>query len=266
MSRAALFAAVRPFAPGGSFSPEQVRAGDVFADALGLSRDGGPASGGNGGRYDGTGPTPGTVSVIVGAGGAGGGGAQPAPTPLDHAAFFAGVRKRFGALTQAQVDGFNALIAAMDGWPVSWIAYGLATAWHETGRTMQPIKEMGGVAYFTRMYDINGQRPAKARELGNLTPGDGAKYAGRGYVQLTGKINYARYGLTDAPDDAMKPEVAGAILRSGMANGTFTGKKLSDYLPGDYVGARRIINGTDKDDEIAAYAVSFEAALKEAGR
>lgn len=74
MSRAALFAAVRPFAPGGSFTPEQVRAGDAFADALGLSRDGGPASGGNGGRYDGTGPLPGTVSILVGAGGGSGGG------------------------------------------------------------------------------------------------------------------------------------------------------------------------------------------------
>src|SRR3546814_6075636 len=42
------------------------------------------------------------------------------------------------------------------------------------------------------MYDIRGDRPAKARELGNLTPGDGAKYAGRGYVQLTGKSNYVK--------------------------------------------------------------------------
>ena len=131
---------------------------------------------------------------------------------------------------------------------------------------MQPIKEIGGTAYFTRMYDINGQRPAKARELGNLAPGDGVKYAGRGYVQLTGRTNYARYGLAERPDDAMKPEVAGAILRSGMANGTFTGKKLADYLPGDYVGARRIINGTDRAADIAGYAVGFETALKEAGR
>lgn len=199
-------------------------------------------------------------------------GSQPAK-PFDPAVFFAGVRKHFGALTQSQVDGFNALITAMGGWPVSWVAYGLATSWHETGKTMQPIKEIGGPAYFTRMYDINGDRPAKARELGNLTPGDGAKYAGRGYVQLTGKTNYARYGIADSPDDAMKPEVAAHILRDGMEKGVFTGKAMKDYLPvpflsraPDYVGARRIINGQDKAAQIAAYAVGFEVALKEAGR
>ena len=40
MTRAAMFAAVRPFAPGGSFTPEQVRAGDAFADALALPKEG----------------------------------------------------------------------------------------------------------------------------------------------------------------------------------------------------------------------------------
>ena len=185
---------------------------------------------------------------------------------MDHAAFFTGVRKRFGKLDQSQVEGFNALLTALADWPVTWIAYALATAWHETARTMQPIKERGGEAYFKRMYDIRGDRPAKARELGNITPGDGARYAGRGYVQLTGKANYARYGLAQSPDDAIKPDVAAKILREGMEGGHFTGKSLSDYLPGDYVKARRIINGTDKAEDIAAYAVAFGAALREAGK
>jgi lysozyme len=39
MTRAAMFAAVRPFAPGGRFTPEMVKAGDAFADALGLPRE-----------------------------------------------------------------------------------------------------------------------------------------------------------------------------------------------------------------------------------
>lgn len=176
-------------------------------------------------------------------------------------AFFASVRSRFGGLSQKQVDGFNVLLDAMKAWPVSWVAYGLATAWHETGETMQPILEYGGPAYFKRMYDIEGQRPAKARELGNLTPGDGVRYSGRGYVQLTGKINYARYGLADRPDDAMKPDVAASVMVDGMENGVFTGKALRDYLPGNYVAARRIINGTDKAELIAGYARDFETAL-----
>lgn len=184
---------------------------------------------------------------------------------FDPAPFFAGVRGGFGSLSQAQVDGFTTILSALKGWNRTWVAYALATTWHETGKTMQPIKEIGGAAYFKRMYDIEGERPAKARELGNLAPGDGARYAGRGYVQLTGKANYARYGLADDPDAAMTPDVAAKILRDGMEHGHFTGKKLADYLPGNYSDARRIINGTDKAEAIAAYAKAFEAALVAGG-
>jgi putative chitinase len=228
MDRKALFDFARPAS---GYTPAQVAAGDAFADALGLPK----------------------------------GANDDAPAIMRDLAvpsrFFGEVRKRFGPLTQPQVDGFTALLQAMAPWPVSWVAYGLATAWHETGYTMQPIKEYGGPSYFHRMYDIEGQRPAKARELGNLTPGDGARYAGRGYVQLTGKTNYDRYGLVDRPDDAMKADVAARILVDGMEKGVFTGKKLSDYLPGNYVAARKIINGTDKAEAIAGHARGFEAAL-----
>jgi putative chitinase len=60
------------------------------------------------------------------------------------------------------VNGCNAVLAAMEGCPLSWTAYALATAYHETASTMQPIKEYGGQTYFTRMYDVaeRGLRPA----------------------------------------------------------------------------------------------------------
>lgn len=187
--------------------------------------------------------------------------ASAAPALFDYGKFFARVRDDFGKLTQPQVDGFSIVTAALKGWDVTWVAYALATAWHETAHTMQPIKEYGGDAYFKRMYDIQGARPEKARELGNEKPGDGARYAGRGYVQLTGRTNYRRFGIENTPDDAMKPEVAARIMRDGMEQGAFTGKKLADYLPGDYVNARRIINGRDKAELIAGYARNFEVAL-----
>lgn len=184
---------------------------------------------------------------------------------LDRAAFFADARVEFGSFQPPQVQGIEAILDAVKDWPISWQAYALATSWHETGETMQPIKEKGGAAYFKRMYDIEGARPAKARELGNVNPGDGARYAGRGYVQLTGRTNYQRYRIADTPDDAMKPDVAAHIMRDGMERGIFTGKKLADYLPGDYAGARRIINGQDKAPEIAAYARRWEASLRAGG-
>lgn len=180
-------------------------------------------------------------------------------------AFFTEVRVDHGPLKTGQVEGFNALLTAMDAWPVSWVAYGLATAWHETAATMQPIKEFGGPVYFKKKYDIQGQNPALAKRLGNTQPGDGAKYAGRGYVQLTGRANYARYGIDDTPDDALKADVAAHILVDGMSNGRFTGKKLADYLPGDYANARRIINGLDRAKHIAVIAEGFEQALTAGG-
>jgi hypothetical protein len=191
------------------------------------------------------------------------------------AAFFASVKAANllgSSLDQSEVNGVNAILAACGaaGWGPKWTAYALATADRETGGTMQPIKEWGGPSYFTRMYDVQGRDPARARKMGNTIPGDGVRYCGRGYVQLTWKANYAKagealgYPLVGNPDLAMRPDIAAAIMVRGMAEGWFTGKKLSDYITAtkaDFVNARRIINGTDKAREIAAEAGHYLAAL-----
>lgn len=197
---------------------------------------------------------------------------------MDRKRFFDAVRNAPfpGRLTVEQVDGLGTLLDAMQaaGWPVAWAAYGLATAYHETAATMQPISERGGDAYFRRMYDIAGQRPDLARRNGNIHPGDGVKFRGRGYVQLTWRANYRRAGqklgvdLERRPDMAMDPAIAARVLIEGMAEGWFTGKANRHYLNGpvpDYVGARRIINGTDKANLIAGHARAFERALDLAG-
>lgn len=206
---------------------------------------------------------------------------QGMPTKLARPdLFFAHVRAAHGKLTEEQVAGFNALLSAMGKarWPLAWVAYGLATAFHETAKTMQPIKELGGPSYLHRMYDIRGARPQKAKELGNVTPGDGVKYAGRGHVQLTGRRNYDNAGhalgvdLVGNPDLAMQCDISCRILIWGMEGGEFTGRRLADYLPisgraghDAYKRARKIINGTDRDAEIAKLALGFEAALVAGG-
>ena len=184
---------------------------------------------------------------------------------------FSILRKSFGKLTQEQVDGINFLVLAFDAdktisYPQA--AYMLATAWHETDKTMQPITEYGNIKYFDK-YDTG----TLAKRLGN-TPaldGDGFKYRGRGYTQITGTDNYKRVGkalgldLFNNPDMALKPDVAVKIMIHCMKNGVFTGKKLSDYInvtSKNYLSARRIINGTDQAQTIADYAVLFEQALR----
>lgn len=196
------------------------------------------------------------------------------PTVMKNpSSFFQAVRESFGPLDQEQVDGTNFLLEAMgaSGWPIAWVAYALATAWHETAHTMQPIKERGGHAYLDK-YDTG----RLAARLGN-TPeddDDGQKYAGRGYVQLTGRSNYVNAGialgidLPENPDLALQADIAAKILVWGMAGGKFTGKGLKDYLPDkgpanhrQFVLARYIINGQDKASTIADIALKFQTAL-----
>lgn len=209
----------------------------------------------------------------------------------DYGAFYDFLRgnKLLGPkISKPEFEGCDAILTACvrARWPISYTAYALATAYLETAATMQPIKEMGGNAYFTRMYDINGARPKKARELGNLTPGDGAKYAGRGYPQLTGKSNYAKLtkrlrelgiigndiDLVANPDLAMRPDIASAIMIVGMEEGLFTTRKLADDLPENgpatlpqFVASRDIINGRDRQDDVADYAFQFQTGLLQAG-
>lgn len=187
-------------------------------------------------------------------------------------------------LTQGQVDGCEAVLAASAGWGLSWAAYGLATPAWETDKTMQPIRERGnGDGPDADKWDDYLERYDTGRlaaSLGN-TPqadGDGVLYAGKGYVQITGLANYRKAGLrlglplVSNPDLALRPDVAAKILRLGMEEGWFTSKRLSTYLPTrgpatrkQFSQARRIINGLDRAAEIAELAMVFQSALMAGG-
>lgn len=195
---------------------------------------------------------------------------------FDEAKFWSEIREKrlFGtSISQSQVNGVSSIIrqAAKRSICLRYLAYALATAFHETATSMQPITEYGGRRYFDK-YDSG----KLAKALGNTQnlDGDGFIYRGRGYVQLTGKRNYALAGaklgvdLLKSPDLALEPTVAADIMFEGMLDGWFTGKKLSDYLdkdPPDFKNARRIINGADCADKIAGYAKTFETALVAGG-
>lgn len=198
---------------------------------------------------------------------------------MNKSAFFETLRERLGAFNQSQVDGIEVVLSACAHAPLSHAAYMMATAWHETAHTMQPVKEYGGASYYFKMYDPKSpilRRRKMAIANGNTTPGDGVKYCGRGYVQLTWKDNYRRAGvaigvdLLSNPDLAMVPANAAKIMRHGMDTGMFTGLSLRHCLPmsgtatrAQYIRARQIINGKDKADLIEDYAQHFERALRD---
>lgn len=135
-------------------------------------------------------------------------------------------------------------------------AYILATSYWETNRTMEPVEE----AYY-----LGEPRASRYREKLWYYP-----WYGRGFAQITHEKNYLKNGkrlgldLTTDPSAVMNPEVAAKILVVGSREGLFTGRRLSHYLkPGvpDYVGARRVINGTDCAAEIALIAKEYEMVL-----
>lgn len=198
---------------------------------------------------------------------------------INRVFFFKQVRSTLftGKLTQEQVDGMTVILdeweqhhAAKDD---RWLAYALGTTFHETGFRMQPIHEKGGKEYFRRNYDVTGRNPTRARKMENVNPGDGPLFHGRGFVQLTWRMNYRKMGtifgvdLTSsetAADGALQPALAAKIMFRGMEDGIFTGRKFAQYFSGTterWRAARAIINGTDCADVIEGHALKFYAAL-----
>lgn len=166
--------------------------------------------------------------------------------------FFDRFRQSFGKLSQSQVEGLNFLLDKLeaDTFSVEQAAYVLATVKHETAHTFQPVKERRG-RVGTRI------RAVQDRYWGS-------SFFGRGYIQLTWEDNYRKFGIADSPDKALEPETAYMILARGMREGMFTRFKLADFVNGevDYVNARKVVNGLDRANDIAAIAEKFERILK----
>lgn len=185
-----------------------------------------------------------------------------------------------GRLSTAQVRGVETILAV---WAttaqtdIRWLAYILATAFHETSATMQPVRETlassdaKAISILDRAFAA-GKLPSVKTPYWRRDKA-GKSWLGRGFVQLTHEANYraaskaAGVDLVADPAKAMDADVAARVLVFGMISGLFTGKRLADYFGNgkdDPVGARRIVNGTDKASLIATYYRAILDALKAA--
>ena len=214
---------------------------------------------------------------------------------MTKAAFYDHVRSSVfgGKIQQSQVDGIEAIFTAWhkhgDG-DHRKLAYCLATAKWETGHDFKPKSENLNytsaqrirAVWPTRFSSNSAAQPyvrnpsglankVYGGRLGNHKSNDGWDYRGRGLVQITGRANYIKMGdrlgidLVGNPDRGKELPTAADVLMIGMYEGIFTGKKLSDYISNDhkdYFNARRIVNRTDKANEIANIAQGFEKGLE----
>ncbi|MBD9449741.1 glycoside hydrolase family 19 protein [Rhizobium sp. RHZ01] len=150
---------------------------------------------------------------------------------MDRTAFFAALRRRtsgvFGtSLSQSQVDGINGILDAFathgDGRDKT-LAYALATAYHETGARMVPVRE--GFA----KDDVSARRIVAKREYGQPAGKYGHVFYGRGQVQLTWLKNCdasskdAGYDLVAYPDKMLDPVIDARVMIKGLLDGRWNG-------------------------------------------
>ena len=189
---------------------------------------------------------------------------------MNRSKFFNEIRTSLfnGRLSQSQVDGINFKLDAFDRIAdIRWRAYMLATSYHETAMTMQPIEE----------YGKGKGRPYGKKIKHNRQPYSVPDqiYYGRGDVQLTWYENYELMGrllcipLLEHPELALRPDISAKIMIEGMtkgrsSRGDFTGVSLENYFNAtkdDPINARRIINRLDQANKIAWYYYKFLEAM-----
>jgi putative chitinase len=207
---------------------------------------------------------------------------------IDRKTFFSYVRRApFGnRLSNDQVEGLEATLAEWERRRLAdkrWLAYMLATDFHESAGTMQPVietrqpREKANPSLETAIARLEASF-ARGKLPWVKTPywrkdADGKSWLGRGKPQVTHRDNYRKLSLVldvdlvKNPDLLLTMDIATKALFAGMSGGIFTGKKLADFFNetrDDPVGARKIVNGTEKAKLIASYHQAFLDALEAA--
>jgi putative chitinase len=98
-------------------------------------------------------------------------------------------------------------------------------------------------AFAERIYGLGN--PSMARRLGNTQPGDGYRYRGRGFMQITGRANYREMGIRIGVNLEENPDLAAEPLYALMTAAAFWDNrdlnKLADR--NDLEGITKRING-----------------------
>jgi len=180
---------------------------------------------------------------------------------INKVAFYQSIRDKglFKVLSNAQVQSIDSILFEAEKQGVEdvrQIAYILATAYWEAHNPKHPENRL------TPMVEFGGETYLKSKKY--------YPYFGRGFSQITWDYNYKKEGtrlgldLLNNPDLILDISTAANSHVYCMAHGSYTGKKLSDYINDqkcDFAGARKIINGVDRKAEVAAIAQKFLTCL-----
>jgi predicted chitinase len=182
-----------------------------------------------------------------------------------------------GRLSQSQIDGMTAMLAAWEKYGDGdnrKLAYGLATAFHETGGRMTPIREAFATSTANAIRALD-----KAWAAGRMpqvrTPYWREGWFGRGRIQTTHLPNYqfvqTKTGLqcVTNPDILLTEQGDAKVFWPSLFEGWWTRgrERFSKYFDDDTtdpVGARAMVNGKDKARLIASHYASFLAAIEHA--
>lgn len=187
--------------------------------------------------------------------------------------FFDNYHATFGATSLTVYNNINTMLQSLvkyqsrltPGVIVEQWAYIAATCYHESNHTFGAYCEV-------RQYKTDTPRRKAVRAAQDKYWSTG--YYGRGPVQLTWREEYAwaekvtGRPLLNDPDLLLRDLPLGyEVAIKSMTDPSINGKQLSDYINTkkvDYVNARRVVNGTDRKQLIAGYAVKFYDIFKKA--
>jgi len=130
----------------------------------------------------------------------------------------------------------------------------------------QVMHESGGFRYMREIWGpTDWQIGYEGREdLGNIYPGDGKRYMGRGLIQLTGRANYEEFSRSIGVDFVARPELVEQSPYAVMAAGWYWDSRDINRAADedDLVRVTRLINGgTLGIDDRAAYLDAAKAVL-----
>lgn len=170
--------------------------------------------------------------------------------------------KQLALSTGARIDRATAFLPHIEA---AMSEFGIDTPERQAAFLAQIGHESGGLKYTTEIWGPTAaqSRYEGRRDLGNVRPGDGVRFKGRGLIQTTGRDNYQTTGIALGVDLLANPErLAEPSLAARSAAWYWQSRKLNQFADnGDFLTLTRRINGglNGIDDRLALYVLAQEA-------